>query len=302
MKLKQKIGIVGNGFVGGAVKFGFSAQVGCDAEVRVYDKNPSKSTHTLEETVNESDYIFLSVPTPANRDGSINTDVLDSALNDIDVVSERENIILIRSTVIPGTTWTLQNHYEDLNLLFNPEFLTERSANFDFINQSRFIIGSEESKKGKSNSEQFVKLIEDRFGNCVAVLETNYETAEMIKYMSNCFFATKVSFMNEMKLLADASNVDWNMAVEGFVRDGRIGHSHLNVPGPDGRWGFGGSCFPKDIQALISYEDSLGIDTHTLKGAWNTNLTVRPERDWENLKGRAVVEEKHEENGILLNT
>ena len=75
MILKQKIGVVGNGFVGGAVKFGFSPQVGCDAEVRVYDKNPDKSTHSLEETVNESDFIFLSVPTPANEDGSIKSSV-----------------------------------------------------------------------------------------------------------------------------------------------------------------------------------------------------------------------------------
>ena len=84
MKLKQKIGVVGNGFVGAAVKFGFSPQVGCDAEVRVYDINPSKSTHTLEETVNESDFIFLSVPTPANNDGSININILEKALDDID--------------------------------------------------------------------------------------------------------------------------------------------------------------------------------------------------------------------------
>ena len=79
------------------------------------------------------------------------------------------------------------------------------------------------------------------------------------------------------------------MAVEGFVRDGRIGHTHLNVPGPDGRWGFGGSCFPKDIQAMISHGERLGVNTHTLKGAWKTNLSVRPERDWEQLKGRAIV-------------
>ena len=303
MILKQKIGVVGNGFVGGAVKFGFSPQVGCDAEVRVYDKNPDKSTHSLEETVNKSDFIFLSVPTPANEDGSINIDIITSALDDINEVHDgKDNAILIRSTVIPGTTWALQTKYPNLNILFNPEFLTERSANFDFINQSRFIVGNSGKQLNQMKSEGFVELIKDRFGDCVAVMETSYETAELIKYMNNCFFATKVSFMNEMKLLADASNVDWNMAVEGFVRDGRIGHSHLNVPGPDGRWGFGGSCFPKDIQALISYGDSLGIDTHTLKGAWNTNLTVRPERDWENLKGRAVVEEKHEENGILLNT
>ena len=87
MKMKQRIGVVGRGFVGSAVQFGFSPQVGCDAEVRVYDIDPSKSTHTLEETVNESDFVFLSVPTPSNGDGSINIDILDNALNNINEVS-----------------------------------------------------------------------------------------------------------------------------------------------------------------------------------------------------------------------
>lgn len=292
MKLKQKIGIVGNGFVGGAVKFGFSAQVGCDTEVRVYDINPNKSTHTLEETVNKSDIIFLSVPTPSNKDGSINIDILDSALNDINEVSKRDNTILIRSTVIPGTTRKLQTKYDQLNLLFNPEFLTERSANFDFINQSRFIIGSSEQTISQLCSEKFTDLIKDRFGDCVAVLETNYETAEMIKYMNNCFFATKVSFMNEMYQIAEKSNVDWGDAVSGFVSDGRIGHSHLDVPGHDGKFGFGGSCFPKDIQAMIDYAENVGVEPTLLYGAWEKNLQVRPEQDWKKLKGRAVVDDK----------
>jgi|TARA_R110001592_G_scaffold62138_4_gene189880 UDPglucose 6-dehydrogenase len=292
LKLKQKIGIVGNGFVGGAVKFGFSAQVGCDTEVRVYDINPNKSTHTLEETVNKSDFIFLSVPTPSNKDGSINIDILDSALNDINEVSKRDNTILIRSTVIPGTTRKLQTKYDQLNLLFNPEFLTERSANFDFINQSRFIIGSSEQTLSQLCSEKFTDLIKDRFGDCVAVLETNYETAEMIKYMNNCFFATKVSFMNEMYQIAEKSNVDWGDAVSGFVSDGRIGHSHLDVPGHDGKFGFGGSCFPKDIQAMIDYAENVGVEPTLLYGAWEKNLQVRPEQDWKKLKGRAVVDDK----------
>ncbi len=94
--------------------------------------------------------------------------------------------------------------------------------------------------------------------------------------------------MNEMKLIAEVSGVDWQTAGEGFVRDGRVGHSHLAVPGPDGKRGFGGSCFPKDMQAIIRYAESKGLDTSVLKGAWQTNLKVRPERDWENLKGRAV--------------
>jgi UDPglucose 6-dehydrogenase len=289
-KQNYKIGIVGRGFVGSAVQFGFSPNVGCDAEIRVYDKDITKSTHTLEETMNESDFIFLSVPTPSNSDGSMNIDILENVLFDIQAVNKRSgNIILIRSTVTPGTTTKLARKFTKLNIVFNPEFLTERSAKFDFINQCRFIIGGR-----KRNTAKVAKLFKWRFGDSIPVIETNFNTAEMIKYMNNCFFATKVSFMNEMKLIADASNVDWDMAVEGFVRDGRIGHTHLNVPGPDGRMGFGGSCFPKDIQAMIAYSIGLGIDTHTLKGAWSTNLAVRPERDWENLKGRAVVE-----NGIV---
>ena len=292
MKLEQKIGVIGNGFVGGAVKFGFSPQTGCDAEVRVYDKNPNKSTHGLEETVNESDFIFLSVPTPVNKNGSINIKILESVLDDIsEVHSGKDNAILIRSTVVPGTTWKLQTKYPQLNILFNPEFLTERSANYDFINQSRFIIGNSGQQISWAKSEEFVELLKDRFGDCIAVQETNYETAELIKYMNNCFFATKVSFMNEMYQIAEKIDANWDEAVSGFVSDGRIGHSHLGVPGHDGKFGFGGSCFPKDIQAMIDFAEKFGVNPSVLKGAWEKNLEVRPEQDWKDLKGRAVTDD-----------
>lgn len=282
--MSKNIGIIGNGFVGSAVEFGFSAQTNCDAVVRVYDKNPAKSVHTLNETVNKSDFIFVSVPTPSNDDGSMNVNILESALMDIQRVNKRKNIILIRSTILPGTTTKLQKKFKKLNLVFNPEFLTERSAKFDFINQSRFILGGR-----KRITARVAELFRWRFGDSISIIETNFETAELIKYMNNCYFATKVSFMNEMKLIADKSNVDWDLAVDGFVRDGRIGHSHLAVPGPDGRMGFGGSCFPKDIQAMIHFGKNLDVDMNTLLGAWATNLQVRPEKDWEDLKGRAVT-------------
>ena len=193
-------------------------------------------------------------------------------------------IILIRSTILTGTTTKLQNKFKKLNLVFNPEFLTERSAKFDFINQSRFILGGR-----KKITARVAELFRWRFGDSISIIETNFETAELIKYMNNCYFATKVSFMNEMKLIADKSNVDWDLAVDGFVRVGRIGHSHLAVPGPDGKMGFGGSCFPKDIQAMIHFGKNLDVDMNTLLGAWATNLQVRPEKDWEYLKGRAVT-------------
>ena len=278
-----KIGIIGRGFVGTAVEYGFSAQTGCDVEIRSYDKDMSKCTHTLEDTVTNSDVIFISVPTPSNPDGSMHLDILESVLSDINDVYKDGPIILIRSTVTPGTTKRLQNKF-NLPIVFNPEFLTERSAKFDFINQSRFILGGD-----PEHTKKIADLYKWRFGKSVPCIETNFETAEMIKYMNNCFFATKISFLNEMKLIADKCGVEWETAVDGFVRDGRIGHSHLSVPGPDGKMGFGGSCFPKDIQAMITFGKSLGVDTKTLKGAWATNLQVRPEMDWKKQKGRSVI-------------
>ena len=281
------IGVVGNGFVGSAVQFGFSPSTGCDYEVRVYDKDPSKSVDSIEETVNESEFIFLSVPTPSNKDGSMNLDIVEQALQDIsDVNKYQGNIVLLRSTVTPGTTRKLQDKYPNLRIVFNPEFLTERNAKYDFINQARIIIGGDDVY-----SKQVGDLYRSRFGESQPIIETNWETAELIKYMSNCFFTTKISFMNEMYQIAEKCGVDWGVALDGFFRDGRVGHSHMNVPGPDGKFGFGGSCFPKDIQALIHFGESLGLNMSTLKGTWKTNLEVRPERDWEDLKGRAIVDE-----------
>ena len=272
MSIKNRIGIIGKGFVGSAVAHGFSDQTGYSTEIRIFDKNPIRSENSLEETVNQSDFIFLSVPTPASNTGQIDLSIVEEALSEIDKINKSDsNIVLLRSTVIPGTSLMLQKKFSNLRIVFNPEFLTERSALFDFINQSRVILG------GDSKYTKKVKdLYKHRFGNYLPVIETNYETAELIKYMNNLFFATKVSFLNEMKLVADKTNVDWDKAMEGFVMDGRVGHSHLSVPGPDGKLGFGGSCFPKDIQAMIAFGESIGIDMNVLNGAWKTNLNVRP--------------------------
>ena len=174
-----------------------------------------------------------------------------------------------------------------MKFVFNPEFLTERSAFFDFISQTRFVLGGEAANLSKVSD-----LYRDRFGSTITIIETDFESAELIKYACNTFFATKVSFLNEMKMLSEKVNANWEDVIEGFLRDGRVGHSHSQVPGPDGKLGFGGSCFPKDIQALINFGDSVGVDLSVLKGAWKTNLLVRPERDWEQLKGRAIVDEE----------
>ena len=284
---KYNIGIIGKGFVGSAVAFGFSPSTGYDSNIRVYDTDESKSTHSLSEVLHKSEFIFLSVPTPSNKDGSINLDIIHSLFKEMNSINENDNsVILLRSTVTPGTTKELQRKYPYLNIVFNPEFLTERSSKLDFINPSRHILGGD-----KIYTSKVAKLYRDRFGQHCPIIETDYETAELTKYACNIYFATKVSFMNEIKSMSDVSGANWEDLVDGLSLDGRIGHSHLAVPGPDGKRGFGGSCFPKDIQALIHYAESNGINPNVIRGAWETNLEVRPEKDWEELKGRAVVDE-----------
>ena len=112
--------------------------------------------------------------------------------------------------------------------------------------------------------------------------------AEMVKYFANTFLATKVSFANEMKIICEKLEIDYDKVVEYAIYDNRLGKSHWAVPGPDGKPGFGGSCFPKDINALINKAKELGVETDVLNSVWKTNLKVRPERDWEQLKGRAI--------------
>ena len=276
-----RIGIVGRGFVGSAVEFGFSDKT--EYVLFINDKDESKSVNSLEDVVSYSDTIFLSVPTPSNEDGSVNLNYVEDALQEIsEITSDIEqgaisldNIILIRSTIPPGTTRKLQQKYQNLNLVFNPEFLTESNHKLDFVNQDRFILGGD-----LDNTEKVADLFEYRFPR-VPLLQTDYETAELTKYMNNCFLATKVSFLNEMKQISEKCGADWDIAIKGFLMDSRIGQSHYQVPGPDGKLGFGGHCLPKDINALKSFGESLGLNLNTLNGVIDTNLEVRPEKDWE---------------------
>lgn len=294
----MRLGIIGNGFVGNAIAHAFIPYM----EVKIYDKNKEKSYNTLDEVVNGSDVVFISVPTPMNKEGVIDLSIIESVFADIDREYNTDRadatVFVLKSTVVPGTTRSLKHKYPNLSIVFNPEFLTERHARFDFLNQSRIILGFEEDVvEGQVNSTitKMKNLYDLRFSSNNFII-TNYETAEMIKYFNNLFFAVKVSFMNEMRLVADKlQTINWSKAVRGFVSDGRVGDSHLQVPGPDGKLGFGGSCFPKDINAFIAFANSINLDLPVLKGAWETNLKVRPERDWEKLKGRAVSDDNNKE-------
>ena len=135
----MKLGIIGNGFVGNAIAHAF---IPC-MEVKIFDKDPEKSFNTLEEVVNDSDVVFISVPTPMRSDGTIDLSIVESVFEAIQSCKKHSSktVFVLKSTVVPGTTRGLKRKYPNLQIIFNPEFLTERHARFDFLNQSRIVLG-----------------------------------------------------------------------------------------------------------------------------------------------------------------
>ena len=277
----MKLGIVGQGFVGTAVREGMSNHY----DVETFDIVKDSTCDSMSELVDKSDVIFVCLPTPMNGDGSCNTDIVEKAIEDIDKLAYRHQIVVIKSTVPPGTTNRLNRKHKNITVIFNPEFLTEANFVDDFKNQNRIIIGG--ARPATTTLRQLYSVV---FPN-TPIVKTGAKTAEMVKYLINTFLATKVSFANEMKQVCDKLDVDYDKVVEYSQYDERLGNSHWAVPGPDGHHGFGGSCFPKDVNALIDVAVNLGVEPKVLKGTWETNLKVRPEKDWENLKGRAVIDE-----------
>tara|TARA_B100000959_G_scaffold68387_2_gene72445 strand:+ start:3522 stop:4364 length:843 start_codon:yes stop_codon:yes gene_type:complete len=278
------IGIVGLGYVGTAIKSGFEKHY----DIETYDKfSNSKSSVNLQDMVSRCNIIFVCVPTPMNKDGSCHTDIVESVIKEIDEVSmgwnevyrkDNKPIIVIKSTVPPGTTDRLHRKYKGVDVIFNPEFLTEMNFLEDFKNQSRIILGG--IRRGTNKLRQ----IYSRVFPHATIVKTSATYAEMVKYFVNCFLATKVSFANEMKQICDDIDIDYDKVVEYATYDERLGKSHWAVPGPDGDLGFGGHCLPKDVSAIVSE-----FDSELLKTVLGVNDKVRENRDWEDMKGRAVI-------------
>ena len=278
----RKIGVVGQGYVGTAVKTAFEKHY----KTFTFDLNGNCNCESILDLVDESDIIFVCVPTPMKKDGSCDVSIVESVIDEIEDVDISGKIVVIKSTVPPGTTERLNQKYKNIQVIFNPEFLTEANYIEDFRNQNRIILGG--PRPGITKVKRFYSKIFPK----TTIVKTGSTIAEMVKYTTNTFLATKVSFANEIKMLSDKLNIDYDKVVEYATYDDRLGKSHWSVPGPDGKLGFGGSCFPKDLNALIHLAGELELCTEVLIGAWNTNLKVRPEEDWKKLKGRAVTDDE----------
>ena len=278
------IGIIGQGFVGTAVKEGLKDY----HNVLAYDIDPSKSMAvSLEQVVNHSEILFVCLPTPMRPSGECDIRILQDAMFSIDniaaLASGKKKIVVVKSTIPPGTTDSLNDSCQNIKVVFSPEFLTEANSFEDFKNQTRIIIGGDGAKKVK-------QMFRKPFPN-IPIVITRANTAEMVKYFINCFLSTKVTFANQMYDLCEASGIDYDKVCEYALLDQRIGGSHLAVPGPDGDRGYGGHCFPKDMSAMIYFGKLFDVSFDLFSQVVKSNSTYRKNKDWLDMKGRAVSED-----------
>jgi len=283
----KTIGIIGQGFVGNAVRVGMQHVF----DIKAYDKDGNKFSNVngIEDVVLNTDIAFVCVPTPMMKSGECDLKILNAALTEIQnqvIAYDKKNyIVVIKSTIPPGTTDRLNKLYTELDIVFNPEFLTEANSIEDYRNQNRIVLG------GPQNATTIVKRYFERAFPKVPIIKTSSTIAEMIKYVTNTFLATKVSFANEMYQICNALDIDYDKVIEYARYDDRLGNTHWSVPGHDGDFGFGGHCFPKDIAALAYLANQLRVDRTMLVAAMTKNVLVRTDLDWTRQKGRAVSDD-----------
>ena len=258
------IGIVGNGFVGNAVYQNLRDK----AECKVFDLDKNRSLNTLEEVINQ-DFIFVCLPTPMKMNGSCDLSILDKFFDDLpDLLT---GTFVIKSTVPIGTT---KKYTERHNVIHNPEFLTARNAIEDYANAQRNIVGGDEEL-----CIDFIRFFEQCFPEIPSII-TSSDESEAIKYFSNTFLAYKVAYFNKIYDLCQVVGMDYDLVCEGVTADSRIGKSHTKVPGIDNDRGFGGTCFPKDINSLINQMESHNVNADMLKEVWKYNEQIRTVIDW----------------------
>ena len=269
---KLKLGIIGKGFVGGSVAHGF------DRNVEQIIVDPVHSQITLKECVDKKPHIiFICLPTPSNETGDVDVHISQQVLSEINDLKYK-GIVVIKSTITPNHLIKFTEDYK-LRLVYNPEFLTEANAHWDFCNPSMQILGGNwedcEAVEKAYVQHSSVKI--------VPTFKTDIITASLLKYTINSFLATKVTFMNELYALHAKSGAEssWEQFTDMLKRDPRIGDTHLQVPGPDGVFGFGGHCFPKDTLAFVHYSSDQKALLNLLEKAININREIRGQDDEE---------------------
>ena len=263
------IGIVGLGFVGGAMYASF-----CEKNIIThgYDKYKNGGIGNIQSIL-ICDIIFLALPTPYDDNiqkydiGPIHE--LCTILNDNNYTGP----VIIKSTVEPYTANILSCKYTNLHIIHNPEFLSAKTAYDDFNNQTHIILGKATncSYENLNKIEQFYKV---HFPNAKISLCTSNES-ESVKLFANSFYATKVQFFTELYLLCNKMDCDYNNIKSMLLKNNWINSMHTTVPGSDGKISYGGLCFPKDTNALNSFMEKLNVPHKVLENVINERNELR---------------------------
>lgn len=250
--------------------------------LELYDKFKKGYDKLDKEKFGECEVIFICVNTPMKMSGEVDLTAIKETAETVKLIQqmalgEPYKAIVIKSTAVSGTTEKLHKWYHCYNLdfVFNPEFLTARNPYKDFKNTDRIILGT--------NSEKAFKTVRKVYRGAnfkCPIIMTDFKTAEMVKYVSNTFLATKVMFANEIYSICQKLKIDYDKIIKLLLYDKRINKSHWAIPGPDRDRGFGGTCFPKDLNALIYLAKEKGYCPHILEEVWRSNLEVRKKKDW----------------------
>lgn len=260
---RATVGIIGLGFVGNAIR---EAMVD-DCLLKLIDSDPKRGKHTYQD-LEDCDGVFICVPTPQDDDGTCDTSILEDVLDKLARMNYH-GVIISKCTAPPDVYEALNLKHP--NLVHAPEFLTAANAVRDYVNGEFAIIGGRVTAY-KREAERIIKLSQR---NLKSVDYCSIGEASLAKYAINCFMSTKVIFMNELKLLADNCNLDYTKIANMVKADKRIGSSHMQVPGPDGQFGFGGACFPKDTSALLKFAEQQGMSLNVLDAAVKKNTLLR---------------------------
>lgn len=264
--MNLKLGIVGAGFVGGSVIEGFDTDT-----VDQFVVDPKYNDNTIDDLVKfDPPLLFVCVPTPDTESGDVDVSAVRQVCSDL-YDRKYKGVVVIKSTITPKHLTKIKKDFS-LNLVYNPEFLTEANAHADFINPNMQVLGG---------SWKYCDKVEKAYARhskvkTVPTFKVDIITASLIKYTINSWLATKVIFMNDLHNLftQSGSNSSWEQFTEILQTDPRMGKTHMQVPGPDGSFGFGGHCFPKDTKALLHYANKLQADLGVLKTAVKLNDKV----------------------------
>jgi UDPglucose 6-dehydrogenase len=249
--------IAGYGFVGKAVANSLKDK----NTLHIVD--PKYNTNKITDFPS-TDGVIICVGTPMGKGGDCDISQLEAVLYDIPYRTP----VLIKSTVPADYLENLIGKYPDNDICYSPEFLRAVSADDDFLNQTYMVIGGEDYKFWQ-------ELFEESLPYCKDYLNTTITEASMVKYTTNCFLSIKVAFFNQLYDMCQTNGADYNTVRQVLSFDNRIGHSHMQVPGPDGSRGFGGACFPKDTNAFVHYSDRLTKNVSILESAIKYNKKIR---------------------------